>query len=51
MNIEVKPTEDGKFGLYVNGKLLGTSKHQYDADFAAQVLRSAHAGTEPTYYS
>lgn len=42
MTIEVKPTEDGKFGLYVNDALIGTSKHQYDADFAAQVLRKAY---------
>ena len=41
MNIEVKPEADGKFGLYVNGTLLGTSKHQYDADHAKQVLLNA----------
>jgi len=46
MNVEVKPEADGKFGLYVNGNLLGTSKHQYDADFAKQVLLNA---AKPTW--
>lgn len=41
MNIEVKPTEDGKFGLYVNGNLIGSSKAQFDADFGKQVLLKA----------
>ena len=41
MTIEVKPTADGKFGLYINGTLLGTSKHQYDANHAKQVLLDA----------
>lgn len=40
MKIEVKP-EGEKFGLFVNDQLIGTSKNQYDADFAANVLRNA----------
>jgi hypothetical protein len=36
--IEVKETDDGKWGLYLDGKLLGESKHRYDADHAKQVL-------------
>jgi len=42
-NINVLPAEeDGdkvtKWGVYVDDKLIGTSKNRYDADFAAQVL-------------
>jgi len=36
--IEVKETDDGKWGLYLDGVLLGESKHRYDADHAKQIL-------------
>ena len=36
--IEVKETDEGKWGLYLDGVLLGESKHHYDADHAKQVL-------------
>ena len=36
--IEVRETDDGKWGLYVDGVLLGESKHRYDADHAKQIL-------------
>lgn len=39
--IEVKEAE-GRWGVFVNGNLLGTSKARFDADFAAQVLRRAY---------
>jgi hypothetical protein len=38
---EVRPEADGKFGLYVDGVLIGTSKAQFDADFAKQLLINA----------
>ena len=37
--IEVKETDDGKWGLYLDGVLLGDSKHRYEADHAKQVLQ------------
>jgi hypothetical protein len=43
LNIEVKPESDGKFGLYVNGVLLATSKAQFDADHGKQILKAAVA--------
>jgi hypothetical protein len=36
--IEVKETDDGKWGLYLDGVFLGDSKHRYEADHAKQVL-------------
>ena len=36
--IEVKETGDGKWGLYLDGVLLGESKNRYDADHAKQIL-------------
>jgi hypothetical protein len=36
--IVVKETGDGKWGLYLDGVLLGESKHRFDADHAKQVL-------------
>lgn len=36
-DITVEPVEE-KWGLHVDGKLIGTSKARFDADFAAQVL-------------
>jgi hypothetical protein len=36
--IEVKETDDGKWGLYLDGVLLGDSKHRYDVDHAKQIL-------------
>lgn len=36
--IEVKETDDGKWGLYLDGVLLGDSKNRYEADHAKQVL-------------
>ena len=36
--IEVKETGDGKWGLYLDGVLLGDSKHRYEADHAKQIL-------------
>ena len=36
--IEVKETDDGKWGLYLDGVLLGDSKHRYEADHAKQIL-------------
>lgn len=36
--IEVKETDDGKWGLYLDGVLLGESKYRYDADHAKQIL-------------
>ena len=36
--IEVKETDDGKWGLYLDGVLLGESKHRYDADHAKQLI-------------
>ena len=36
--IELKETDDGKWGLYLDGVLLGESKHRYHADHAKQVL-------------
>jgi hypothetical protein len=41
--IEVKAVDD-KWGLFVNGELIGTSKHRYDADFAARVLTKSLEG-------
>lgn len=40
MKIEVKPNGE-KFGLYVNGHLLGESKLQCDAQLAAKILTKA----------
>jgi len=45
--IEVRETDDGKWGLYLDGVLLGESKHRYDADHAKQILLrflEKHAG-------
>jgi len=39
--IEVRKTNDGKFGLYVNGVLIGDSKNQFDADHAVIMLKKA----------
>jgi hypothetical protein len=36
--IEVKETDDGKWALYLDGVLLGDSKHRYEADHAKQTL-------------
>jgi hypothetical protein len=36
--IEVKEINDGKWGLFLDGVLLGESKHRYDADHAKQIL-------------
>lgn len=36
--IEVRETDDGKWGLYLDGVLLGESKYRYDADHAKQIL-------------
>jgi hypothetical protein len=36
--IVVKGTDDGKWGLYLDGVLLGDSKHRYEADHAKQIL-------------
>jgi hypothetical protein len=36
--ILVKETDDGKWGLYLDGVLLGESKSRYDADHAKQIL-------------
>jgi hypothetical protein len=36
--IEVKEIDDGKWGLFLDGVLLGESKHRYDADHARQIL-------------
>jgi len=38
--IEVLPT-DKSWGLYVNGILIGTSKHRFDADHAKVILEKA----------
>lgn len=38
MEPEVRVTEEGLWGLFLNGVLLGTSKQRYDADHAKQVL-------------
>jgi hypothetical protein len=50
--IEVKETDDGKWGLYLDGVLLGESKHRYDADHAKQILLrylQKHGGETRTY--
>lgn len=36
--IEVLETADKKWGLYINGTLIGTSKARFDADHAKVVL-------------
>jgi hypothetical protein len=36
--ILVKETDGGKWGLYLDGVLLGESKSRYDADLAKQIL-------------
>ena len=36
--IEVKKADGGKWGLYLDGVLLGDSKHRYEADHAKQIL-------------
>ena len=36
--IEVKETDGGKWGLYLDGVFLGESKYRYDADHAKQIL-------------
>ena len=36
--IEVKETDDGKWGLHLDGVLLGDSKHRHDADHAKQLI-------------
>ena len=41
MTLEVKQTEEGKWGLYVNGVLLGDSKSRFDADHAKVILMGA----------
>ena len=41
MTLEVKQTEEGKWGLYVNGILLGDSKSRFDADHAKVILSKA----------
>ena len=35
--VEVKE-EDGRFGVYLNGHLIGDSKHRFDAEVAAATL-------------
>lgn len=35
--IEVRKTDD-KFGVYINGILIGTSKNQFDADHTKVIL-------------
>ena len=39
--IEVRETDEKKFGLYVNGVLIGDSKNQFDADHAVIMLKKA----------
>lgn len=41
MKLEVLPTDDGRWGLYVNGVLLGSSKLQCDALLARNTLHKA----------
>lgn len=41
--IEVKETEEKKWGLYVNGILIGDAKNRFDADHAAVMLKKALA--------
>lgn len=36
--IEVKEIDEGKWGLYLDGVLLGDSKNRYEADHAKQIL-------------
>lgn len=36
--LEVSEMEDKKWGLYVNGTLIATSKARHDCDFAVVVL-------------
>ena len=45
IHVEVKPEADGKFGLYVNGTLLGTSKLHCDAVLAGEIIKKAAAPT------
>ena len=37
--IEVVRLPEGKWAVIIDGELYGTSKHRYDADFAAEVIR------------
>ena len=39
--IEVRETEEKKWGLYVNGIIIGESKNRCDADFSVVVLKKA----------
>lgn len=41
--IEVRETDDKKFGVYLDSVLIGDSKAQFDADHAAVMLRQAMA--------
>lgn len=41
MTIETKETDEKKWGLYVNGVLIGDSKNRFDADHAVVMLRKA----------
>ncbi len=51
VTIEVKETEDKRWGLYVNGFLIGDSKNRVDADFSLVMLRKALNPDEPaTFY-
>lgn len=37
-NIEVKETDNGRWGLFINGILIGDSKARFDADHAKQII-------------
>lgn len=37
-DIDVKQTENERWGLFINGILIGDSKSKFDADFAKQVI-------------
>jgi len=41
--IEVRQTENGRWGLFVNGILIGDAKARFDADHAKVMLEKALA--------
>lgn len=41
MTIEIKETDEKKWGLYVNGILIGDARNKFDADHAVVMLRKA----------
>ena len=41
MNIEVKQIDPKSWGLFINGRVLGTSKNRFDADHGRAIIENA----------